>query len=245
MRQLARTLIAAALLAASAPAAAQTVPPPAPAWPPPAVTPPAAPPPAAAPPAAPAPEPSSAATPPPPAPLAPEPPAAAPPATAPPGPAAPTPAALAPSVPAQAPAPEPLSLRLAVQTEAAIGFYPGDFYNHLVGARLDVVVSPHVSFGGYLGYTNLKGKDGRAHDLLPYAQVEYLAGPPGGVRIPLRFASGYLPRNGPIVRMSAGFAFPVGKNVDLITELLAPMIWVTRDQMVISMNLAAELAFRF
>ena len=129
-------------------------------------------------------------------------------------------------------------MRFAVQTEAAIGVYPGDFYNHLVGVRLDLVFSPHVSFGGYVGYANLKGKDGRAHNVLPYAQVEYMLGPPGGVRFPLRFASGYLPRNGPVVRLSAGFAFPLTPKIDLVTELLAPTIWITRDQMLLSMDLA-------
>jgi hypothetical protein len=138
-----------------------------------------------------------------------------------------------------------LPLRLALQTEGAVGVYPGDFYNHLLGVRLDLVFSPHVSFGGYLGYANLKGKDGRAHDLLPYVQVEYMAGPLGGIRIPLRFASGYLPRNGPIARLSTGFAFALTPALDLVTELLAPMIWVTGDQMVLSMNLAAELVYRF
>ena len=138
-----------------------------------------------------------------------------------------------------------LPMRLALQTEGAIGVYPGDFYTHLVGVRLDLVFSPHVSFGGYIGYANLKGKDGRAHDVLPYAQVEYLAGPLGPVRIPFRFASGYLPRNGPVARFSTGFAFRLTPAVDVVTELLAPMIWVTRDQMVLSMNLALELVYRF
>jgi len=143
------------------------------------------------------------------------------------------------------PARDRIPMRLALQTEGAIGVYPGDFYNHAVGARLDLVVSPHVSFGGYLAYVNLKGKDGRASDLLTYVQVEYLAGSPGGIRIPVRFASGYLPRNGPVVRASTGFAFPLTPALDLVTELLAPMVWVSRDQMVLSMNLAAELAYRF
>lgn len=141
--------------------------------------------------------------------------------------------------------PERLPMRLAVQTEGAIGLYPGDFYNHLVGARVDLVFSPHVSFGGYAGYANLKGKDGRVSDLLAYVQAEYAVGSPGGIRIPIRFASGYLPRNGPVVRASVGFAFPIAPTLDLVTELLAPMIWVTRDQMVLSMNLAAEIAYRF
>ena len=135
-------------------------------------------------------------------------------------------------------------MRFAVQTEAAIGVYPGDFYNHLAGVRLDLVFSPHVSFGGYVGYANLKGKDGRASNVLPYAQVEYMLGQPGGVRFPLRFASGYLPRNGPVVRMSAGFAFPLTPKIDLVTEVLVPTIWITRDQMLLSMDLAVELLFR-
>src|SRR5262252_3524171 len=163
--------------------------------------------------------------------------------------AAPAGAQAAPTVqqPAEPPPvpPDRLPMRLALQTEGAIGVYPGDFYNHLAGARLDFIFSPHVSFGGYAGYANLKGKDSRVGDLLATVQVEYLAGSPGGIRIPIRFASGYLPRNGPVVRASTGFAFPLTPSLDLVTGLLAPMAWVTRDQMVLSMNLAAELAYRF
>ena len=214
MKRSARALIAAAWLAGAAPAAAQNATPPAPApiQPPPAAYPP---PPAAypPPPAAYPPPPQAAASQPAPAQPPPQAPAQAP--TAAPAPAgpphgtAPPPAPSPPPPPAQAPASDRLPMRFAVQTEAAIGVYPGDFYNHLAGVRLDLVFSPHVSFGGYVGYANLKGKDGRANNVLPYAQVEYLLGPPGGVRFPLRFASGYLPRNGPVVRMSAGFAFPL------------------------------------
>ena len=142
-------------------------------------------------------------------------------------------------------APPRLPMRLALQTEGAIGLYPGDFYNHLVGGRFDLVFSPHVSFGGYVGYANLKGKEGRASNMLAYVQAEYMAGAPNGVRVPFRFASGYLPRNGPVMRLATGFAFPVSPTVDVVTELLAPMIWLTGDQMVVSLDLAAELIFRF
>ena len=141
-------------------------------------------------------------------------------------------------------APPRLPMRLALQTEGAIGLYPGDFYNHLVGGRFDLVFSPHVSFGGYVGYANLKGKEGRASNMLAYVQAEYMAGAPNGVRVPFRFASGYLPRNGPIVRLSAGFAFPLTPKIDLVTEVLVPTIWITRDQMLLSMDLALELLFR-
>ena len=162
---------------------------------------------------------------------------------------------LAASVPAAAqttaPAPETpaaatrLPMRLALQTEGAIGVYPDDFYNHLVGVRLDLVFSPHVSFGGYVGYANLKGKEGRASNMLAYVQAEYMAGAPNGVRVPFRFASGYLPRNGPVMRLATGVAFPVSPTIDVVTELLAPMIWLTGNQMVISMDVAAEIVFRF
>ena len=138
-----------------------------------------------------------------------------------------------------------MPFRLAVQTEAANGVATGSFYNQLAGARLDLLFSPHVSFGGYLGYVNLKGKGGRASNLLSYAEVEYRTGAPGDtVRIPFRFASGYLPRNGPVVRMATGFAFALTPRVDLVTELLAPMFWVTNDQMLLSMNVSLELAWR-
>jgi hypothetical protein len=139
-----------------------------------------------------------------------------------------------------------LPVRLAVQTEAAFGVHPGDFYNQLVGARVDLQFSPRVSVGAYAGYANLKGKDGRAHDLLAYAQVEYLALTPNPfVRIPLRFATGYLPKNGPVVRAATGLAFAVTPKVDIISELLAPTVWVTGDQTVLSMNVSLELAVRF
>ena len=138
-----------------------------------------------------------------------------------------------------------LPFRLAVQTEAATGVATGAFHNQLAGARLDLQFSPRVSFGGYLGYANLKGKDGRTSNLLTYAEVEYRTGAAGdAVRIPFRFASGYLPRNGPVVRLATGLAFALTPRLDLVTELLAPMFWVTNDQMLLSMNVSLELAFK-
>ena len=121
----------------------------------------------------------------------------------------------------------------------------GKFYNQLVGLRLDVLASPNVSFGGYLGYVNLKGKEGRAGNLLPYAAVEYRTGnPQDTVRFPLRFASGYLPRNGPVVRMATGFAINLSPRLELVTELFAPMFWVTNNQMLLSLNFSLELGIR-
>jgi hypothetical protein len=143
------------------------------------------------------------------------------------------------------PAAEPtIPLRLAAQVELASGVATGSFHNELVGGRVDGRFSPHLSLGGYLGVASLKGKDGRLHAALTYAQLEYLAGDPSSwLRFPLRFATGYLTDNGPVVRAAAGLSFKVGRSVDLVTEL-APMVWLTNNQTLLSLNLAVELAFR-
>jgi hypothetical protein len=132
-----------------------------------------------------------------------------------------------------------------VQTEGAVGLTTPRFYNHLLGARYDHAVTPELALGGYLGYANLKGKEGRAHNVLPYFQLEYrLRGSrPEEVQFPLRFGSGYLPRNGPFLRLSAGLSFPVGQTTRLGLDLLAPTFWVVRDSTVVSANVAAELTF--
>jgi hypothetical protein len=143
------------------------------------------------------------------------------------------------------PAAEPtIPLRLAAQVELASGVATGSFHNELVGGRVDGRFSPHLSLGGYLGVADLKGKDGRLHAALTYAQLEYLAGDPSSwLRFPLRFATGYLTQNGPVVRAAAGLSFKAGRSVDLVTEL-APMVWLTNNQTLLSLNLSLELAFR-
>jgi len=92
-------------------------------------------------------------------------------------------------------------------------------------------------------YVNLKGKEGRDHSLLPTLQGEYRLNVDWGAlkAIPLRFATGYLPRNGPVARASAGLLFPLSPTVDLVAELLSLMVWVTNDQTLFSMNVAVEL----
>jgi hypothetical protein len=159
---------------------------------------------------------------------------------------APPPAVAAAPVPPSAPHPDDeIPLRLALQTEGAFGVATGSFYNQLVGARLDLRFSPSTSLGGYVGYANLKGANGRAHSVLTYAQLEYVLGDPAAaVRVPLRFASGYLGSNGPVVRTALGLAFALGKKVDLVTELLAPTVWFTNNQTLLSLDLSLELAIK-
>jgi hypothetical protein len=165
---------------------------------------------------------------------------------------------------AQAPAPSPTAppaspsptepaepipdARVAVQVEAARGRLTGDFRNQLLGVRVDLLFSPRVGLGGYVGYANLKGKQGRAHALLGYAQVEYLAPlAPAllNLRVPLRFGTGYLSHNGGVARAATGLAIALTPKLDLVSEILAPMVWVTNDQTLLSLNLSLELAARF
>ena len=156
----------------------------------------------------------------------------------------PPPDAAAPAVQASSAAAPSIPLRLAAQVEVASGVATGSFHNELVGGRLDGRFSPRVSLGGYLAFATLKGMEGRAHAALTYAQVEYLAGDPTSwLRFPLRFATGYLAENGPVVRAATGLSFTVGRSVDLVAEL-APMVWLTNNQTLLSVNLALELAFR-
>jgi hypothetical protein len=161
--------------------------------------------------------------------------------------AAPTPPPSVAQTPA-APPPEPteaVPLRLAAQLELANGVVTGSFQNRLVGARLDGRFAERLSFGGYLGVGDLKGKDGRTHAALVMAVLEYMAGfPAATVRCPLRFASGYLAANGPVARLSGGLAIAVSKQVDLVGEL-ASMVWITNNQNLLSLDLGFEVAYKF
>jgi hypothetical protein len=135
--------------------------------------------------------------------------------------------------------------RLAIQTESAFGIAAHPFYNHLFGARVDYWFPGGFALGGYLGYVNLKGMNGRASNVLPYLQLEYRLHWPGGSRVlvPLRFGSGYLPKNGPFLRLAAGPSFPIGESTRLGFDLIAPTFWIVKNSTVVSLDVAAELSF--
>jgi len=172
-------------------------------------------------------------------PLASAPAAVVPPPTAP-SPAAPGPPPAAP----EEPFPEG-RFRLALGGEAAFGFSPGPFRNYLAGARFDRRFRDDVSMGLGVYYANLKGKDGRAHNVLPWALFEYRIDLGADWAVPLRFASGYLPKNGPVVKVAAGVSLPLGQDLELSTELLNLTTWVTHERAVVSADVAAELGITF
>ena len=135
---------------------------------------------------------------------------------------------------------------LVIQTEGAVGTSQDLFYNHLVGARVDYRITRDIILGAYLAYANLRGKGGRSDNLLTYLQIEnrvhILA--ESEITVPLRLAVGYLPFNGPFVRVAAGVNIPVAENLELGFDLLTPTFWVLPDRTAVSMNIAAELVWR-
>ena len=88
-----------------------------------------------------------------------------------------------------------------------------------------------------------QGKDGRAHNGLGWAMLEYRPMVSDTIGIPLRFAPGYLPKNGPLLRSSAGVSFQLADGVDMVLDLITPTVWVTHDQTVLSFDASAELGF--
>lgn len=135
---------------------------------------------------------------------------------------------------------------VAVSSDSALGVGAGSgFYNHLIGGRIDLRITREIVIGAYAGYTNLRGRQGRVHNLLMYLQVEdrVRVSRRTKLRIPLRLAFGYLPFNGPVVRLAAGLAYPLSKRVELGADLLAPTLWVLPDKDVaVSMNLGLDLS---
>jgi len=136
--------------------------------------------------------------------------------------------------------------QLAFSSESAIGTSDDGFYNHLLGVRADYRLSPKVLLGAYMGYVNLNGRNSRVSNVLTYAQIEtrirFRARQ--SITLPIRFGFGYLPLNGPFIRMSAGLNFPISDRLELGVDLLAPTFWVLPSSTPISLNLSAEIILR-
>jgi hypothetical protein len=154
------------------------------------------------------------------------------------------------SLPAEPPAPaapttHPNSrVRFAAHVESALGVSGGAFYNQLAGARFDYRFTDELCLGHYLGYANLKGHDGRAHGFLPYLQLEYRPSlGAGAFGLPLRFATGYLLKNGPVMRLSVGVSYALTPQVALVVDVVTPTFWVVGNRTVISLGGALEVSY--
>lgn len=157
----------------------------------------------------------------------------------------------APPGPAPAPASAPdgsvtRPLRLGFESTSAFGVTHAKFFNQLAGARLDYRFTSRFAFGASLAYANLKGKDRRVHEVLPEVFSEYRAPlQKESFGLPLRFALGYLPKNGPTLRLGAGLDFALSELVSLELFPLEPMIWLNRERPEVSLNASLGLRLAF
>ncbi len=135
---------------------------------------------------------------------------------------------------------------IALQTEAAFGTSSDFFYNHLVGLRLGFRITKTLHVGLYGAYANLRGRDSRQNNLLPMLQLtqRIRLGSRSSLTVPIRASVGYLPFNGPVVRLSAGLNLPVSERVEIGADILSPTFWFLGSQVEISLNVGLEVIFR-
>jgi len=144
---------------------------------------------------------------------------------------------------AASPAPAAPQIWLAAFAEGAFGLEGAGFYNQLLGGRFDYRPEPRIALGIGVSYVNLKGPDGRVSNALPFSAFEWRAPLGRQTTLPVRFASGYLPKNGPWLKAAVGLGQPIGELGVMTVELLAPTLWVVGDQAVWSLDASVELAF--
>lgn len=135
---------------------------------------------------------------------------------------------------------------VALQTEAAFGTSSDFFYNHLVGLRLGFRITHNLHIGLYGAYANLRGRDSRESNLLPMLQLtqRIRLSSRSDLTVPIRASVGYLPFNGPVLRISAGLNIPVSERVEIGADILSPTFWFLGSQVEISLNVGLEVIFR-
>ena len=63
--------------------------------------------------------------------------------------------------------------------------------------------------------------------------------------IPLRGAIGYLPFNGPVIRLAAGLNYAISPDFEIGIDLLTPTFWILPDRTAVSLDIALEGTLRF
>jgi len=135
-----------------------------------------------------------------------------------------------------------------VQTEAAFGVTQEFFYNHLIGARLDFRITQGIIIGAYFAYANLNARNGRADNILFMLQFEdrIRISSDLDLTIPLRAAIGYVPFNGPVIRLAAGLNYAISADWEIGVDLLVPTFWILADGgAAVSLDVGVEATLRF
>lgn len=145
------------------------------------------------------------------------------------------------------PEPELRRFSVAIQTEASIGTSQGSFYNHFVGARLDVRILRDLMVGLYVAYVNLEGREERQSNFFVMIQGEDRIRLASGLdlTIPLRVGVGYLAFNGPVIRISAGLNYALSENWEIGVDLIAPTFYILADRAAVAFDFSADVQYRF
>jgi hypothetical protein len=113
-------------------------------------------------------------------------------------------------------------------------------------SRVDYRFTSRFAFGASLAYANLKGKDERVHNVLPEVSTEYRVPlRKEAFGMPLRLSLGFLPKNGPTLRLGAGIDFAFSDTVSCEVIPLEPMVWLTRERPEVSLNASIALRVAF
>lgn len=138
---------------------------------------------------------------------------------------------------------------LAFTSGSAIGpqLTGNGFYIHTLRARLELRPKDRLGIGLITGYANLPGDNGRAHNLPILAEINYRV-PIAGVSqlsVPIRFALGYLPFNGPMMRTSVGLNIELTPDWELGADFISPTLFRSPDHFHFAFDLALEVTRRF
>ncbi len=142
---------------------------------------------------------------------------------------------------------------VALSSESVFGLTNDFFYNHLIALRGGYRISRDFGLGFYVAYANVRSKnEERVNNVLFMAELDnrvrltsHLGGSRLSLDIPLRFAIGYLPYNGAVVKLSAGLALGLDETWEIAANILAPGFWGIPGRTVVSLDLGIELGARF
>ena len=128
-------------------------------------------------------------------------------------------------------------------------FNPGrdPYTNALFGARFAWFPIDRLGVSAALQYTNLRGRSGRVHNVLPMIGVESAVDlvPSIALIVPIRAEVGYLPFNGPVIRFSAGLSFRLYQQLRLELDVVQPTIWWVNENASVSLDAGAYLTWTF
>ncbi len=139
----------------------------------------------------------------------------------------------------------PRRWELAAGPIVALGPGKDAFVNFLGMVRGSWFPTDRVGISASLSYANLNGRNERVSNILMTVGVETAVDlvPSSRIFIPLRAEVGYLPRNGPMFRLTAGVSFQLARRVRLEVDVLSPSLWVLAEGAPVSLDLGALVSF--